>query len=179
MLGENPSNHVLVDWDVERQGQLLCDSRTAPVGITLLHFDDRMDEFCTRSFRAALPTAIRGEQHAVLLLAQSFKARAARGASPAEIEEVRTLYARSGRKGVVKWDLNKALQRWGKDHWHNEAFIIAQLYADLGDMDNSFRWIDRCIELRSTVLIWVYIGDTAWRNDPRFAEVQRKMGVHY
>jgi len=41
------------------------------------------------------------------------------------------------------------------------------------------RWIDRCIELRSTVLIWVYIGDTAWRKDPRFAEVQRKMGVHY
>jgi TolB-like protein/DNA-binding winged helix-turn-helix (wHTH) protein/Tfp pilus assembly protein PilF len=110
---------------------------------------------------------------------EDLKARAARGASPAEIEEVRTLYARSGRKGVVKWDLNKALQRWGKDHWHNEAFIIAQLYADLGDMDNSFRWIDRCIELRSTVLIWVYIGDTAWRKDPRFAEVQRKMGVHY
>jgi hypothetical protein len=31
----------------------------APVGITPLHFDDRSDEFCTRSFRAGLPTAIR------------------------------------------------------------------------------------------------------------------------
>ena len=28
VLGENPSNHVLVDGDVERQGQLLGDSRT-------------------------------------------------------------------------------------------------------------------------------------------------------
>ena len=71
-LGENPANHVSVDLDLKRQGNLLSDSRTAPVGITLLHFDDRMDEFCTRSFRAGLLTAIRGEQHAVLLLAQGF-----------------------------------------------------------------------------------------------------------
>jgi len=59
MVGENPSNHVFVDGDVERQGDLLRDSRTAPVGITLLHFDDRTDELCARSFRAGLPTAIR------------------------------------------------------------------------------------------------------------------------
>src|SRR5437667_12589034 len=59
VMGENPSNHVFVDLDVERQGHLLCDSRTTPGGITLLHFEDRMDEFCTRSFRAGLPTAIR------------------------------------------------------------------------------------------------------------------------
>ncbi|HEX8799508.1 MAG TPA: hypothetical protein VF772_12895 [Terriglobales bacterium] len=58
VTGEDPSNHVLVDLDVERQGDLLGDSRTAPVGITLLHLDDRTDEFCTRSFRAGLPTTI-------------------------------------------------------------------------------------------------------------------------
>ena len=59
MTGENPANDVFVDVDVERQGDLLCDSRTAPVGITLLHFDDRMNEIYARSFRAGLPTAIR------------------------------------------------------------------------------------------------------------------------
>ncbi len=59
VTGENPANHVFVDLDVERQGHLLCDSRTAPVGITLLHLDDRTDEFCTRSIRAGLPTTIR------------------------------------------------------------------------------------------------------------------------
>jgi hypothetical protein len=59
MMGENPSNHVFVDLDVERQGDLLGDSRTAPIGIALLHFDDRMNEFHARSFRAGLPTAIR------------------------------------------------------------------------------------------------------------------------
>ena len=58
-IGENPSNHVFVDLDVERQGDLLGDSWTAPVRITLLHFDYRMNEFCARSSRAGLPTAIR------------------------------------------------------------------------------------------------------------------------
>ena len=72
VMGENPSHHVFVNWDVEHQGDLLSDSRTAPIGISLLHFDDRMNELCTRSFRAGLPTAIRGEQHAVFLLAQGF-----------------------------------------------------------------------------------------------------------
>jgi hypothetical protein len=35
-MGENPSNHVFVDFDVECQGDLLGDSRT---------FDDRMNEY--------------------------------------------------------------------------------------------------------------------------------------
>ena len=58
-MGENSSNYVFVDLDVERQGDLLSDSRTAPMGITLLHFDDRMNEFSARSFRAGLPAALR------------------------------------------------------------------------------------------------------------------------
>lgn len=110
---------------------------------------------------------------------EELKARAARGASPQELEEIRTIYARFGRKGVLQREVNLALKRWEKSHWHNDAFVVAQLYAELGDMDSSFKWIDKCVELRSTVLIWIYVGDTEWRKDPRFAEVQRKMGVHY
>ena len=72
VMGENPANHVFVDLDVERQGDLLGDSRTAPIGIELLHFDDRMNEIYARSFRTGLPTAIRGEEHPVLLLDQGF-----------------------------------------------------------------------------------------------------------
>src|SRR6266480_3759491 len=72
VTGENPANHVFVDLEMERQGHLLSDSRTAPVGITLLHFDDRTDEFCARTLRAGLPAAIRGEQHPVLSFAHGF-----------------------------------------------------------------------------------------------------------
>jgi len=67
------------DKNREFYGDLLSNSRTAPVGIPLLHFDDRTDEFCARPFRAGLPTAILGEQQAVLSLAQgSVKAKQCR-----------------------------------------------------------------------------------------------------
>src|ERR1700741_2852906 len=87
------------------------------------------------------------------------KARAARGATPKEIEQIRRICASSGRKGVVQWDLGKALKRWEKDHWHNDAFNLASLYAQLGYMDTAFKWIDKCVDLHSTALIWLYIGD--------------------
>ena len=53
VMGENSSNHIFVDLDVEGQGNLLGDARTAPVGITLLYSEDRTDEFCARTLRAA------------------------------------------------------------------------------------------------------------------------------
>src|SRR5438876_552497 len=39
VTGENPSNNIFVDLDVEGQSDLLSDSRTAPGGIALLHLD--------------------------------------------------------------------------------------------------------------------------------------------
>src|ERR1700733_5378467 len=68
-MSENPSHHVFVNRKVEGQGDLFSNSRTAPAVVPLLHFHNRMDEFCTRSLRAGLGTAIGGEQHAVLFLA--------------------------------------------------------------------------------------------------------------
>jgi hypothetical protein len=43
VMGENSANYVFVDLDVEHQGDLLSDSRTAPMGITSLHFNDHMN----------------------------------------------------------------------------------------------------------------------------------------
>ena len=50
VIGEEPA----VEFGLE-----LVDSWTAPVGITLFRFDDRMGEFCARPFRAGFPSAIR------------------------------------------------------------------------------------------------------------------------
>jgi len=33
VTGENPANYVFVDWDAERQGDLLCDPRRAQLGL--------------------------------------------------------------------------------------------------------------------------------------------------
>jgi TolB-like protein/DNA-binding winged helix-turn-helix (wHTH) protein/Tfp pilus assembly protein PilF len=104
-------------------------------------------------------------------------ARIAEGASPQKIEEVRNIYAHSGHKGILEMNLQESLARWDKDHWHTDATGIAFLYANLGDMDSALAWIDKCIELRSTILMWIYVGDNPFQHDPRFAEVKRKMGV--
>jgi len=60
VMGENPPHHVFVDWDVEGQGDLFSDSRTAPARIPLLHFHNRMDEFCTRSGPTPIDSALVG-----------------------------------------------------------------------------------------------------------------------
>jgi eukaryotic-like serine/threonine-protein kinase len=109
---------------------------------------------------------------------EDVKSRIAFGATPKEIEEYRKTYAVSGRKGIVQKDLQAALARWEKDHWHTDAFDVFGAYLELGDKDQAFAWIDKLIELRSTWLIWIYPGDPLLRDDPRFAEVKRKMGVH-
>jgi hypothetical protein len=44
-------------------------------------------------------------------------------------------------------------------------------------LGEAFDWIDKAIELRSGMLIWLYVGDQPLRSDPRFAEVKRKMGI--
>jgi len=108
---------------------------------------------------------------------EDIKSRIAFGATPKEIEEYRKTYAISGRKGIVQNDLQASLANWEKDHWHTDAFFIAMAYVELGDKDQSFAWIDKLIELRSTWLIWIYPGPSLLRDDPRFAEVKRKMGV--
>jgi serine/threonine protein kinase/tetratricopeptide (TPR) repeat protein len=108
---------------------------------------------------------------------EDIKSRIAFGATPKEIEEYRKTYAIAGRKGIVQNDLQASLANWEKDHWHADAFFVAMAYVELGDKDKAFAWIDKLIELRSTWLIWIYPGDPLLRDDPRFAEVKRKMGV--
>jgi hypothetical protein len=110
-------------------------------------------------------------------LEEEVKGRIASGATPKEIGEFRKTYEVSGRQGILQKDLQAALARWEKDHWHTDAFSIAMLYVSLGDKDRSFAWIDKLIEVRSTWLIWIFPGDPLLRSDPRFSEVKRKMGI--
>ena len=58
MTSENPSNDVFVDWDVESQGNLLSNSRTAPGGIALFCLDNGFDEFSGRSLSTGLASSL-------------------------------------------------------------------------------------------------------------------------
>ena len=70
MKAEDTANHILVDCNAKSQGDLLGDAGTTPVEITPFQFNDCVDEFFTRSFRARRTPALERKQYAVLSFGQ-------------------------------------------------------------------------------------------------------------
>src|SRR6516165_9596590 len=70
MNSEDTANHILVEGNAESQGDLLGDAGTTPVEITPFQFNDGVDEFFMRSFRARPTPALERKQHAVLSFGQ-------------------------------------------------------------------------------------------------------------
>jgi tetratricopeptide (TPR) repeat protein len=59
------------------------------------------------------------------------------------------------------------------------AYKVAQLYADLGNKDQAFKWLDTAYQERDFDLIGLntdFLLDPL-RSDPRFAELVRKAGL--
>jgi tetratricopeptide (TPR) repeat protein len=109
---------------------------------------------------------------------EDVKARIAAGATSQEIAQLRKVFAASGRKGVLRRDVKDSLASWDKDHWHNGACDLFSEYAELGDKDRAFLWMNKAADVRSTMLFWVYINQPDLLSDPRFDEVKRKMTAH-
>jgi TolB-like protein len=59
------------------------------------------------------------------------------------------------------------------------ALIIARLYADLGDKEQAFRWLDTAYQEHDWLLIGLntYFQFDPLRSDQRFAELVRKVGL--
>lgn len=108
-------------------------------------------------------------------LEEDLKSRIEDGATPLEIQQIRKIYAASGPAGVLQIDLKDELESWTTLHWHLDASSIASLYAELGDTDRAFVWLNKAADLRSTMLFWIYVEQPQLVSDPRFAEVKRKM----
>jgi len=62
---------------------------------------------------------------------------------------------------------------------YSSACRIAELYADLGDKDQAFRWLNTAYQERDWCLVGLktdFVLDPL-RSDPRFAELVRKVGL--
>jgi len=68
MTTQDTAHHILIAFNAESHRDLLGDSGTTPLGITPFQFNDCVDEFLIRSFRARLTPALGRKQHAVLSL---------------------------------------------------------------------------------------------------------------
>jgi TolB-like protein/predicted Ser/Thr protein kinase len=62
---------------------------------------------------------------------------------------------------------------------YSSAFGIAELYADLGDKDQAFRWLNTAYQERSDGLLSLKTDFAldSLRSDPRFADLVRKVGL--
>jgi len=74
-------------------------------------------------------------------------------------------------KGI---EISKAQRKTG----YSSACQIADLYADLGDNDQAFQWLNTAYQERDTYLLGLKTDFSLdpLHSDPRFAELVRKVG---
>jgi Tfp pilus assembly protein PilF len=87
------------------------------------------------------------------------------------------IYAQSGYRGVMEDQLVKLKQR-AKSHYV-QAFAMAVAYADLGDNDRAFEWLEKAYQERSPRMADIRVSRAAesLRADPRFPAFVRRIGL--
>ena len=53
------------------------------------------------------------------------------------------------------------------------------IYAELGDLDRAFEWLEKAYETRSRSMVWISVSHDfdALRGDPRYRDIVRRMGL--
>jgi eukaryotic-like serine/threonine-protein kinase len=86
-------------------------------------------------------------------------------------------FGSAGWKGAITKgvEARQAQRRTG----YSSAYAIARLYADLGNKDQAFRWLNTAYQERDALLEGLKTDSLLdpLRSDPRFAELARKVGL--
>jgi TolB-like protein len=80
-------------------------------------------------------------------------ARKLSGEDDGTMAEFREAYEKHGVRGFRERQLQLALERW--TGWHVDTFQIACLYARLGNSSAAMAWLEKAVEARSGMLIWI------------------------
>jgi TolB-like protein/Tfp pilus assembly protein PilF len=86
-------------------------------------------------------------------------------------------YARAGRRAdalAILGKMEENARRSGQG-----GFLVAAVYAALGDRDPAFRWLDEAIKEHDTFLPWMKVDPEfdKLRGDPRYDDVIRRIGI--
>jgi len=86
--------------------------------------------------------------------------------------------ALSGRRAAALAELDRVL-KLSKERYV-AAYDIALIYAALADTENTFLWLERAVEDRSTLMVFLAQDPMfdAFRNDPRWAALVQRIGVY-
>ena len=99
------------------------------------------------------------------------------GRDPSLVASLGHVYAQAGQRDeaqkILAELLGTAKQRY------LPSYLIAKVYAGLGDKEQAFAWLDKAYAERYFLLIWLN-GEPQFDNlhaDPRFADLVRKVGL--
>ncbi len=100
------------------------------------------------------------------------KAMTLSGARPEEIEALDRAYTESGPRGYWTWQLERLKGRYDRN-----PVLAARIYAELGDKDEAFVWLEKAYEKRSASM-FTLTASPEWdllRDDPRYEDLVRRM----
>ena len=96
-------------------------------------------------------------------------------------EDEAKLLQRFYARGKYKEAIRAWMKEWDKraEHGYVPSFWPAFLYANLGDKDAAFRWLEKAYQEHSWCMLYLN-SDDMWdpiRSDPRFVEYVRRAGL--
>jgi TolB-like protein/Tfp pilus assembly protein PilF len=93
------------------------------------------------------------------------------------VRDLRLAYEKHGMRGYREKQLELALERWSG--WHVDAFQIASLYARLDDPTSAMAWLEKVVDARSGMLIWLimYPDFTNILPHPKFRRLVQRVGL--
>ena len=105
----------------------------------------------------------------------------ASGRDPWPLAYLATVYAASGAHDEAQHILCELEQRRKREYI--SAVHIAAIYLRLGKLDQGFEWLEKACDERAALTGWIHrnplIATDDVRNDPRFADLMRRIGLSY
>ena len=95
-----------------------------------------------------------------------------RGDPPEDIETLGLAYSQSGPKDYWMWKLDRLKGRYDRNPFHT-----AKYYAQLGDKEQAFAWLEKAYEKHDGPLFRLKV-EPGWdplRDDPRYEDLLRRM----
>lgn len=110
-------------------------------------------------------------------IAESRRAVALSGGSALTVAGLGYAYAAAGRKGEAREVLRDLTSRSGRRYV--SSYLIATLYAGLGENDRALTWLEKAYEERDYLLVMLRIDARldGLRTDPRFTDLLRRVGL--
>ena len=100
------------------------------------------------------------------------------GGDPAAAAALKEKFEKEGIQGFLRTRIARALEQT-RSGGGGSPMTLAQLYAFLGDRDEAVHWIEKAVEQRQSLVVFVnqHPMYASLREHPRFQQIVRRIGL--